>query len=94
MGDAALWGGSSMAVGMAANPQEAHQAGRHQVQPHAEAPQAPASQIGVPETPPGTPISIDSRAVSSWLHDGVAGHAGLKNACKEVAFFALLRYLA
>jgi len=33
MGDAALWGGSSMAVGMAANPQEAHQAGRHQVQP-------------------------------------------------------------
>jgi hypothetical protein len=33
MGDAALWGGSSMVVGMAANPQEAHQAGRHQVQP-------------------------------------------------------------
>jgi len=43
MGDAARWGGSSMAVGMAANPQEAHQAGRDQVQPHAEARQAPVS---------------------------------------------------
>jgi hypothetical protein len=29
MGEAALWGGSSMAVGMAANPHEAHQADRH-----------------------------------------------------------------
>jgi hypothetical protein len=28
-GDAALWGGSSAAVGMAANPLGAHQAGRH-----------------------------------------------------------------
>jgi len=28
-GDAALWGGSSAAVGMAANPFGAHQAGRH-----------------------------------------------------------------
>ncbi len=28
-GDAALWGGSSAAVGMAANPYGAHQAGRH-----------------------------------------------------------------
>ncbi len=34
MGEAAPWGGSSMAVGMAANPHEAHQAGRHMVQPH------------------------------------------------------------
>ena len=34
MGEAALWGGSSMVVGMAANPHDAHQAGRHMVQPH------------------------------------------------------------
>jgi ParB-like nuclease domain len=35
MGDAALRGGSSMAVGMAANPQGAHQVGRHRDRPHA-----------------------------------------------------------
>lgn len=35
MGDAARWGGSSMVVGMAANPQGAHQVGRHMDRPHA-----------------------------------------------------------
>ncbi|WP_454888462.1 hypothetical protein [Sphingobium herbicidovorans] len=35
MGDAARWGGSSMAVGMAAIPQEAHQADRHMDRPRA-----------------------------------------------------------
>ncbi|MUZ65620.1 hypothetical protein [Agrobacterium vitis] len=34
MGDAALWGGSSVVVGMAANPHKAHQAGRHMDQLH------------------------------------------------------------
>lgn len=33
-GDAARWGGSSAAVGMAANPLGAHQVGRHRVRPH------------------------------------------------------------
>ena len=48
-------------------------------------------QIGVPETPSGTPISTDSRAFGLWLHAGLAGHVGLDDARKKVAFFALLR---
>ena len=45
MGDAALRGGSSMEVGLAANPQEAHQAGRHMIRPR-EGLLAPHEQDG------------------------------------------------
>jgi hypothetical protein len=45
----------------------------------------------VPETPSGTPISIDSRAFGFWLHAGAAGDVVLDDARKKVAFFTLLR---
>ena len=43
-----------MAVGMAANPQEAHQAGRHMIRPR-EGLIAPHERTGVPGAPTGTP---------------------------------------
>jgi len=45
----------------------------------------------VPETPSGTPISINSRAFGFWLHAGAAGDVDLDDACKKVAFLTLLR---
>lgn len=63
-----------MAVGMAAIPHEAHQAGRHRDRPRAQAGLAHDRTMGVPVSePPARPASLDICANRPAVHIGCPG---------------------